>query len=140
MVAFKNISIFYVVLHSIFFSDHLCVRITTVPCKVLVVQLQIRHHPLQMSTFGPIFSRFVYMAPLKKVKVRAPLNVMSSRSPQTTVVLVRQLYTRDTRRQFCPDNHWINDRITLPPMDHRGVGNDLSLRRSRLRQYRPFQV
>lgn len=55
------------------------------------------------------------------------------------MVLVRQLYTRDTRRQFCPDSHWINDRITLPPMDHRGGGNDLSLRRSRLRQYRPFQ-
>jgi len=61
---------------------------------------------------------------------------------RTTVELVRQLYTRDTRRQFCPDDHWINDRITLP-----GVGggvanssaNDLSLRRSRLRQYRPFQ-
>ena len=38
---------------------------------------------------------------------------------KTTVVLVRQLYTRDTRRQFCPADHWINDRITLPPLDHR---------------------
>ena len=55
---------------------------------------------------------------------------------RTTVLLVRQLYTRDTRRQFCPDNHWINDRITLP-LDRT---NDVSFhRRSRLRQYRPFQ-
>ncbi len=52
-----------------------------------------------------------------------------------TVNLVRQLYTRDTRRQFCPDDHWINDRITLP-LDR---PHDISFRRSRLRQYRPFQ-
>lgn len=52
-----------------------------------------------------------------------------------TVNLVRQLYTRDTRRQFCPENHWINDRITLP-LDR---PHDISFRRSRLRQYRPFQ-
>ena len=54
---------------------------------------------------------------------------------RSTFQLVRQLYTRDTRRQFCPDDHWINDRITLP-MDRT---NYISLRRSRLRQYRPFQ-
>ena len=54
---------------------------------------------------------------------------------KTTVNLVRQLYTRDTRRQFCPDDHWINDRIILP-LDR---PNDISFRRSRLRQYRPFQ-
>ena len=54
---------------------------------------------------------------------------------KTTVQLVRQLYTRDTRRQFCPENHWINDRITLP-LDR---PNNISFRRSRLRQYRPFQ-
>ena len=52
-----------------------------------------------------------------------------------TVNLVRQLYTRDTRRQFCPVDHWINDRITLP-LDR---PHDISFRRSRLRQYRPFQ-
>lgn len=54
---------------------------------------------------------------------------------KTTVNLVRQLYTRDTRRQFCPEHHWINDRITLP-LDR---PNDISFRRSRLRQYRPFR-
>ena len=54
---------------------------------------------------------------------------------RTTVALVRQLYTRDTRRQFCPSNHWISDRIALP-LDR---ANDVSLRRSRLRHYRPFQ-
>ena len=54
---------------------------------------------------------------------------------KTTVQLVRQLNTRDTRRQFCPENHWINDRITLP-LDR---PNNISFRRSRLRQYRPFQ-
>eukprot|EP00095_Tigriopus_kingsejongensis_P006661 maker-scaffold363_size195477-snap-gene-0.52 protein:Tk06661 transcript:maker-scaffold363_size195477-snap-gene-0.52-mRNA-1 annotation:"ubiquitin-protein ligase e3c" len=52
-----------------------------------------------------------------------------------TVVLVRQLYTRDTRRQFCPDDHWICNHISLP-LDR---PHDISLRRSRLRQYRPFQ-
>ena len=54
---------------------------------------------------------------------------------KTTVHLIRQLYTRDTRRQFCPDDHWINDRVILP-LDR---PNDISFRRSRLRQYRPFQ-
>ena len=49
--------------------------------------------------------------------------------------MVRQLYTRDTRRQFCRDDHWINDRITLP-LDR---PHDITFRRSRLRQYRPFQ-
>ena len=49
--------------------------------------------------------------------------------------MVRQLYTRDTRRQFCRQDHWINDRITLP-LDR---PHDISFRRSRLRQYRPFQ-
>lgn len=52
-----------------------------------------------------------------------------------TVNMVRQLYTRDTRRQFCRDDHWINDRITLP-LDR---PHDITFRRSRLRQYRPFQ-
>jgi ubiquitin-protein ligase E3 C len=30
------------------------------------------------------------------------------------VELLRQLYTRDTRRQFCPDLHWICPNISLP--------------------------
>ena len=30
------------------------------------------------------------------------------------VSLVRQLYTRDTRRQFCPSDHWISPRVSLP--------------------------
>jgi hypothetical protein len=33
---------------------------------------------------------------------------------KTIVSLVRQLYTRDTRRQFCPPNHWISPKINLP--------------------------
>jgi hypothetical protein len=33
---------------------------------------------------------------------------------KSVVGIVRQLYNRDTRRQFCPSNHWINPRITLP--------------------------
>ena len=27
---------------------------------------------------------------------------------------MRQMYSRDTRRQFCPPGHWINDKIVLP--------------------------
>ena len=30
------------------------------------------------------------------------------------VLIVRQLYSRDTRRQFCPPGHWINDKLVLP--------------------------
>ena len=30
------------------------------------------------------------------------------------VLIVRQMYSRDTRRQFCPPAHWINDKIVLP--------------------------
>ena len=33
---------------------------------------------------------------------------------RSAVGIVRQLYNRDTRRQFCSSNHWINPRITLP--------------------------
>ena len=51
-----------------------------------------------------------------------------------TVQIVRQLYNRDTRRQFCPEGHWIRDDLQLP-LDR---PQDISLRRSRLRQYRPF--
>lgn len=49
--------------------------------------------------------------------------------------LLRQLYTRDTRRMFCPEGHWIQPQLKLP-LDR---PNDISLRRSRLRQYRPFR-
>jgi len=54
---------------------------------------------------------------------------------KTVVSLVRQLYTRDTRRQFCPTNHWISQGITLP-LDR---PQDVSFRRSRIRAYRPFR-
>ena len=30
------------------------------------------------------------------------------------VGLLRQLYARDTRRQFCPPDHWICSNIALP--------------------------
>ena len=30
------------------------------------------------------------------------------------VGLLRQLYARDTRRQFCPSDHWICNNIALP--------------------------
>ncbi len=51
-----------------------------------------------------------------------------------TVKLLRQLYSRDTRRQYCPDDHWICPDISLP-LDRT---NELSFRRSRLAHYRPF--
>ena len=54
---------------------------------------------------------------------------------KTVVSLVRQLYTRDTRRQFCLDDHWISSGITLP-LDR---PQDVSFRRSRIRAYRPFR-
>ena len=37
-----------------------------------------------------------------------------SRLFKMLVSLVRQLYTRDTRRQFCPSDHWISPRVSLP--------------------------
>ena len=54
---------------------------------------------------------------------------------RSVVSLVRQLYTRDTRRQFCPANHWISRGINLP-LDR---PSDITFRRSRIRQYRPFR-
>ncbi len=51
------------------------------------------------------------------------------------VKLVHQLYARDTRRQYCPDGHWICSDIVLP-VDR---ANQFSFRRSGVRQYRPFQ-
>jgi len=53
----------------------------------------------------------------------------------SVVGIVRQLYNRDTRRQFCPSTHWINPRITLP----QDRPQDISFRRSRIRAYRPFR-
>jgi len=54
---------------------------------------------------------------------------------RAVVSLVGQLYTRDTRRRFCPSNHWINPKINLP-LDRPA---DVSFRRSRIRAYRPFR-
>ena len=54
---------------------------------------------------------------------------------RSLVLIVRQLYNRDTRRQYCPSNHWINDKIVLP----QDRNQDISFRRSRLRAYRPFR-
>jgi len=48
---------------------------------------------------------------------------------------VRQLHSRDTRRQFCPTGHWIHPRLSLP-LDRPG---GLTLHRARLRAYRPFR-
>ena len=48
---------------------------------------------------------------------------------RSVVLIVRQLYSRDTRRQFCPPHHWINDKIVLPQDRYQ----DISFRRSRIR-------
>ena len=61
--------------------------------------------------------------------------VMWSHMFRSVVVIVRQLYNRDTRRQYCPSHHWINSKIVLPQDRYQ----DLSFRRSRLRAYRPFR-
>lgn len=52
------------------------------------------------------------------------------------VALLQQLHSRDMRRQFCPDGHWICSTITLPLDQHQ---SGLYQRRSRLRHYQPFQ-
>lgn len=49
--------------------------------------------------------------------------------------LLRQLHTRDLRRQFCPDAHWIASNVVIPI--HKP--QDFSLRRRRMRNYVPFQ-
>ncbi|KAK7793688.1 hypothetical protein R5R35_013163 [Gryllus longicercus] len=54
---------------------------------------------------------------------------------KVTVGLVRQLHSRDIRRPFCPDSHWIARQVVIP-LDR---PSDLALRRHRLRVYRPFQ-
>lgn len=54
---------------------------------------------------------------------------------KVTVGLLRQLHTRDLRRPFCPQDHWITSNIVIP------VDNpqDFTFRRHRLRGYIPFQ-
>ncbi|XP_001607965.1 ubiquitin-protein ligase E3C [Nasonia vitripennis] len=54
---------------------------------------------------------------------------------KVTVGLLRQLHTRDLRRQFCPDGHWIASNIVIPM----NKPQDFTLRRRRLRNYVPFQ-
>lgn len=54
---------------------------------------------------------------------------------KSTVNLVRQLHTRDTRRLFCPSWVWITGRIALPLERN----NQLSLRRQG-RLHRPFRA
>jgi len=54
---------------------------------------------------------------------------------KVTVGLVRQLHARDIRRPFCPEGHWISKQVILP-LDKQ---SDFTLRRHRLRNYRPFQ-
>ncbi len=63
----------------------------------------------------------LWRRPFKKKRGSAELEAASERDVavwshlfQTIVSLVRQLYTRDTRRQFCPTNHWISPRVELP--------------------------
>ncbi|GAB1868523.1 HECT-type E3 ubiquitin transferase [Camponotus japonicus] len=51
------------------------------------------------------------------------------------VGLLRQLHTRDLRRQFCPANHWIASNVVIP-IDK---PQDFAFRRRRLRGYVPFQ-
>lgn len=55
------------------------------------------------------------------------------------VALMRQLYSRDLRRQFCPDGHWISPSVILTLDSH---NSDATIRRrTRLRQhYRPFHA
>ncbi|XP_015521284.1 ubiquitin-protein ligase E3C [Neodiprion lecontei] len=54
---------------------------------------------------------------------------------KVTVGLLRQLHTRDLRKQFCPEGHWIASNIVIP-LDK---PQDFTFRRRRLRGYVPFQ-
>ncbi|KAL7306120.1 hypothetical protein TKK_0001569 [Trichogramma kaykai] len=80
-----------------------------------------------------------------KNAVLGPSTTMSANSQNThlwahlfkvTVSLIRQLHTRDLRRQFCPDGHWIASNIMIPL--HKP--EDFNLRRRRLRNIVPFQT
>ncbi|XP_039276573.1 ubiquitin-protein ligase E3C isoform X2 [Nilaparvata lugens] len=48
---------------------------------------------------------------------------------KASVSLLRQLYARDLRRQFCPEEHWVSKAIQLPVEN----AADLRLNRGRLR-------
>lgn len=54
---------------------------------------------------------------------------------KVTVSLLRQLHTRDLRRQFCPEGHWITSNVVIP-IDK---PQDFAFHRRRLRGYAPFQ-
>ncbi|XP_012278709.1 ubiquitin-protein ligase E3C [Orussus abietinus] len=54
---------------------------------------------------------------------------------KVTVGLLRQLHSRDLRKRYCPENHWIASNIVIP-LDK---PQDFTLRRRRLRGYVPFQ-
>nr|CAD7431264.1 unnamed protein product [Timema monikensis] len=54
---------------------------------------------------------------------------------KVTVGLVRQLHGRDIRRAFCPEGHWISKQIMIPV----GRPSEFIVRRSHLRNYRPFR-
>ncbi|XP_063238622.1 ubiquitin-protein ligase E3C isoform X2 [Bacillus rossius redtenbacheri] len=54
---------------------------------------------------------------------------------KVTVGLVRQMHTRDSRRRFCPDGHWISKHVMIPV----SRPPHFILRRPRQRMYRPFQ-
>lgn len=54
---------------------------------------------------------------------------------KVTVGLLRQLHTRDLRRQFCPEGHWIASNVVIP-IDK---PQEFAIRRRQLRGYVPFQ-
>ncbi|XP_033342932.2 ubiquitin-protein ligase E3C [Megalopta genalis] len=54
---------------------------------------------------------------------------------KVTVGLLRQLYTRDLRQQFCPEGHWFASNILIPIDKPQNFTFD----RRRLREYVPFQ-
>ena len=49
--------------------------------------------------------------------------------------LLKQLYIRDTRHQFCPEGHWISPRISLP----QDRSHDITFRGPRLASHMPFR-
>lgn len=53
---------------------------------------------------------------------------------QVVVNLVRQLHARDSRRPFCPEDHWISKQVQIIYQP-----SELPFRKRRLRGYRPFQ-
>lgn len=56
---------------------------------------------------------------------------------KVVVGLVRQLHTRDNRRPFCPEGHWISKQVQIIVGVYQPT--DFAFRRRRLRGYRPFQ-